>query len=118
MGNLDSERDFGYAGDYVEAMWRMLQQDDPGDFVVASGRTSSVRQILDICFRLIGIDDWARYVTSDDRFLRPSDVDHLFGDSARAREVLGWEQTVDFPDVLAAMVENDVEAEKSRAALA
>lgn len=118
LGNLDSERDFGYAGDYVEAMWRMLQQDDPGDYVVASGRTWSVRQILDICFGLIGIDDWARYVTSDDRFLRPSDVDHLFGDSTWAREVLGWEQTVDFPDVLAAMVESDVEAEKSRAALA
>jgi GDPmannose 4,6-dehydratase len=118
LGNLDSERDFGYAGDYVEAMWRMLQQDEPGDFVVASGRTWSVRQILDVCFGLIGIDDWDRYVTSDDRFLRPSDVDHLVGDSARAREALGWEQTVDFPDVLAAMVESDVEAEKSRAALA
>jgi GDPmannose 4,6-dehydratase len=118
LGNLDSERDFGYAGDYVEAMWRMLQQDDPGDFVVASGRTWSVRQILDICFGLIGIDDWSRYVTSDDRFLRPSDVDHLVGDPARAREDLGWQQAVEFPDVLAAMVESDVEAEKSRAALA
>ena len=118
LGNLDSERDFGYAGDYVEAMWRMLQQDDPGDFVIASGRTWSVRQILDICFGLIGIDDWTRYVTSDDRFLRPSDVDHLFGDSAQAQDALGWKQTVDFPDVLAAMVESDVEAEKSRAALA
>jgi GDPmannose 4,6-dehydratase len=117
LGNLDSERDFGYAGDYVEAMWRMLQQDDPGDFVVASGRTWSVRQILDICFGLIGIDDWSRYVTSDDRFLRPSDVDHLVGDPARAREDLGWQQAVELPDVLAAMVESDVEAEKSRAAL-
>ena len=88
LGNLDSERDFGYAGDYVEAMWRMLQREDPGDFIVASGQTWSVRQILDICFGLIGIDDWSGYVTTDDRFLRPSDVDHLVGDATLAREVL------------------------------
>ena len=118
LGNLDSERDFGYAGDYVEAMWRMLQREDPGDFIVASGQTWSVRQILDICFGLIGIDDWSGYVTTDDRFLRPSDVDHLVGDATLAREVLGWEQTVGFADVLGAMVESDVEAEKSRATLA
>jgi GDPmannose 4,6-dehydratase len=117
LGNLDAERDFGYAGDYVDAMWRMLQQSDPGDFVVATGRTWSVRQILSICFEAIGIEDWSPYVTTDDRFLRPADVDHLVGDSSRARRALQWVPTMEFPDVLAAMVESDIEIEKARSAL-
>ena len=112
LGNLDTSRDFGYAGDYVEAMWRMLQQDEPGDYVVATGRTWSIRQVLDMAFAAVGIDDWTPYVATDDRFLRPAEVDQLVGDSTQAREVLGWEPKVDFPDILAAMVENDVEAER------
>lgn len=118
LGNLESERDFGYAGDYVEAMWKMLQQDESGDYVVATGRTWSVRQVLDISFKVIGIDDWAPYVTIDDRFLRPAEVDHLVGDSSRARQALSWEPTVEFPEVLAEMVRSDVELEKARAAIA
>ena len=118
LGNLDSERDFGYAADYVDAMWRMLQQDQPGDYVVATGRTWSVRQILDISFGAIGIDDWVPFVTTDDRFLRPAEVDHLMGDSSRAREHLKWAPTMEFSDVLVAMVESDLDIEKTRAAIA
>jgi GDPmannose 4,6-dehydratase len=118
LGNLDTARDFGYAGDYVEAMWRMLQQNEPGDYVVASGRTWSIRQILDIAFQAVGIDDWAPYVATDERFLRPAEVDHLIGDATRARDVLGWEPKTEFPDVLAEMVRSDLESEQARARLA
>jgi GDPmannose 4,6-dehydratase len=118
LGNLDSERDFGYAGDYIDAMWKMLQQDEAGDCVVATGQTWSVRQVLDIAFRVIGIDDWAPYVTTDDRFLRPAEVDHLVGDSSLARQALGWEPTVEFLEVLAEMVRSDIELERARAAIA
>jgi GDPmannose 4,6-dehydratase len=115
LGNLDTSRDFGYAGDYVEAMWRMLQQDDPSDFVVATGRRWSIRQVLDLAFQAIGIDDWSPYVVSDDRFLRPAEVDQLVGDSSRAREVLGWEPKVTFPEILEEMVRNDIESEQAKA---
>jgi GDPmannose 4,6-dehydratase len=115
LGNLDTSRDFGYAGDYVEAMWRMLQQDDPSDFVVATGTRWSIRQVLDLAFLAIGIDDWSRYVVSDDRFLRPAEVDQLVGDASRAKEVLGWEPKVAFPDVLQEMVRTDLELEQAKA---
>jgi GDPmannose 4,6-dehydratase len=118
LGNIDTSRDFGYAGDYVEAMWRMLQQKEPGDYVVATGRTWSIRKVLDIAFKVVGIEDWAPYVNSDDRFLRPAEVDQLVGDSSRAKDVLGWEPKVEFPDVLAEMVRSDVELEQTRAGLA
>lgn len=118
LGNIDTSRDFGYAGDYVDAMWRMLQQGAPGDYVVATGRTWSVRQILDLAFRLVGIDDWSPYVTIDDRFRRPAEVDQLVGDAAKAREMLGWEPKVEFPQVLEEMVRNDVELERAKAGLA
>jgi GDPmannose 4,6-dehydratase len=118
LGNIDTSRDFGYAGDYVDAMWRMLQQATPGDYVVATGRTWSVRQVLDLAFRLVGIDDWSPYVAIDDRFRRPAEVDQLVGDASKAREVLGWEPKVEFPQVLEEMVRSDVEMEKSKAGLA
>ncbi len=97
LGNLDTSRDFGYAGDYVEAMWQMLQQDAPGDYVVATGCTWSIRQVLDIAFQAIGIDDWSPHVSTDDRFLRPAEVDQLVGDASKARDVLGWEPKVTSP---------------------
>jgi GDPmannose 4,6-dehydratase len=117
LGNIATSRDFGYAGDYVEAMWRMLQQDAPGDYVVATGKTWTVRQVLDIAFATIGIDDWTPYVATDERFRRPAEVDHLVGDASKAREVLGWEPKVEFPQVLEEMVRNDIELEKAKAGL-
>jgi GDPmannose 4,6-dehydratase len=118
LGNLDSARDFGYAGDYVDAMWRMLQRNEPGDYVIATGRTWSVRQVLDIAFETIGVGDWTSYVKTDDRFLRPAEVDHLVGDASRARDELAWEPKTEFPDLLVQMVQKDIERERARARLA
>jgi GDPmannose 4,6-dehydratase len=115
LGNLDTSRGFGYAGDYVEAMWRMLQQDQPGDYVVATGRTWTIREVLDIAFAAIGIDDWEPYVATDDRFRRPAEVDQLVGDATLARKVLGWEPKAEFPDVLREMVHHDLDLEQERA---
>lgn len=118
LGNLDTSRDFGYAGDYVDAMWRMLQQDEPGDYVVATGRTWSIRQVLALAFQAIGVDDWSSYVATDDRFLRPAEVDHLVGDASKAKSVLGWEPKVEFPAVLQEMVRSDIDAERAKVGLA
>jgi GDPmannose 4,6-dehydratase len=118
LGNLDSARDFGFAGDYVDAMWRMLQQDQPGDYVVATGRTWSIGQVLDIAFRTVGVDDWRPYIKTDERFFRPAEVDQLIGDASRARDVLGWEPKTEFPDLLARMVRSDLERETVKAGLA
>jgi GDPmannose 4,6-dehydratase len=107
MGNLDAERDWGFAGDYVRAMWLMLQQDDPETFVVASGETHSVRRLLEVAFGLLDVD-YREYVRVDERFLRPADVDQLVGDSAKARAKLGWEPTVTFEELVEMMVEADV----------
>jgi GDPmannose 4,6-dehydratase len=117
LGNLDTSRDFGYAGDYVEAMWLMLQQGSPDDYVVATGQTWSIREILDIAFRAIGVEDWSAYVTTDDRFRRPAEVDQLVGDASKARSALGWEPKVEFPQVLEEMVRNDIQLEKLKAGL-
>jgi GDPmannose 4,6-dehydratase len=117
LGNLDSARDFGYAGDYVEAMWQMLQQDDPADYVVATGRVWTIREVLTIAFKAIGIDDWTSYVESDPRFLRPADVDQLTGESKKAGEVLGWAPKTDFADLLQEMVRHDLALESARAGL-
>ena len=117
LGNLDSSRDFGYAGDYVEAMWQMLQQDEPADYVVATGRVWSIREILTLAFNSIGIDDWTSYIESDARFLRPADVDQLTGDSARARELLGWAPKTQFPELIEEMVRHDIELELAKAGL-
>ena len=108
MGNLDAERDWGYAGDYVEAMWLMLQQPVGDDFVIATGETHSIRELLDVAFRRVGIDDWTRYVRQDERFLRPAEVDRLIGDASKAREVLGWRPRVGFEELVHLMVDADL----------
>src|SRR3954468_15610360 len=110
LGNLDAERDWGFAGEYVEAMWLMLQQPQADDYVVATGETHSIRDFLDAAFAHVGIDDWAPYVRQDARFMRPAEVDHLIGDASKAREVLGWKPRVSFPELVAMMVDADLEA--------
>lgn len=113
LGNLDARRDWGFAGDYVDAMWRMLQQPEPGDYVVATGRTHSIRDFLDVAFGCVDIADWGRYVRQDPAFMRPAEVDELVGDAGRAREVLGWTPTVSFEELVSMMVLADIEAVKA-----
>jgi len=108
MGNLDARRDWGFAGDYVEAMWRMLQQPTGGDFVVATGETYSIRDLLEAAFAHVGIEDWEPYVEQDKRFFRPAEVDLLIGDGTRAREILGWKPSIDFHGLVRMMVEADL----------
>jgi len=108
LGNLDAKRDWGFAGDYVDAMWRMLQADKPGDYVVATGKAYSVRDFLEAAFSLAGLD-WRKHVAFDPRYLRPTEVDHLLGDPARAKAELGWEPKVDFDGLVDMMVAHDVE---------
>ncbi len=108
LGNLDSRRDWGFAGDYVKAMWLMLQQDEPDDYVVATGETHAVREFLDLAFNHAGIKDWEKYVKLDPRYFRPAEVDLLVGDPTKAREKLGWEPSVSFADLVAMMVESDM----------
>ena len=114
LGNLDSKRDWGYAGDYVRAMWLMLQHDTPEDFVIATGETHTIREFLDLAFGEVGIDDWSPYVRQDPKFLRPAEVDLLIGDASKARERLGWVPEVSFPDLVKMMVAHDLEAEYLR----
>lgn len=114
MGDLEPQRDWGYAGDYVRAMWLMLQQDQPDDYVVATGETHSIRELLDRAFAEIGVDDWAPYVRQDPKFFRPAEVDLLIGDSSKAREKLGWKPEVDFPALVKMMVAHDLEVEAAR----
>jgi len=108
LGNLDAERDWGFAGDFVDAMWRMLQQDEPDDYVIATGRTHSIRQLLSVAFSVVGIDDWEQYIVLDEKFLRPAEVDHLVGDASKARRQLGWMPTVTFEELIQMMVESDI----------
>jgi GDPmannose 4,6-dehydratase len=108
LGNLDSKRDWGFAGDYVRAMWMMLQQDEADDFVVATGVTHSVRELCALAFDHVGLD-YNDYVTTDERFLRPAEVDLLIGDAQRARDILGWKTEVDFPHLVQMMVDADLE---------
>ncbi|MFQ5538345.1 MAG: GDP-mannose 4,6-dehydratase [Gemmatimonadota bacterium] len=108
LGNLDARRDWGYAGDYVEAMWRMLQQEDPGDYVVATGESHSVREFAEAAFSYAGLD-WEAHVAFDARYLRPAEVDHLEGDATRAREALGWEPRTGFQELVEMMVDHDLE---------
>jgi GDPmannose 4,6-dehydratase len=108
MGNLDARRDWGFAGDYVEAMWRMVQQPVANDYVVATGETYSIRDLLAAAFAHVGIEDWEGYVEQDPRFFRPAEVDLLIGDPTRARDVLGWKPSVDFHGLVQMMVEADV----------
>ncbi len=113
MGNLDAKRDWGFAGDFVDAMWRMLQQDVADDYVVATGQTHSIRDLLDIAFTAVDIEDWTPYVTQDPRFMRPAEVDMLMGDSSKARTVLGWEPKVGFTELVQMMVENDLAEQRA-----
>ena len=110
MGNLDARRDWGFAGDYVEGMWRMLQQPEGDDFVLATGETHSIRELLDIAFARVGLADWERYVRQDPRFMRPAEVDLLIGDASKARTTLGWEPKVTFRGLVEMMVDADVAA--------
>jgi GDPmannose 4,6-dehydratase len=107
LGNLDARRDWGYAGDYVDAMWRMLQQPWPDDYVVATGESHSVREFVQTAFGHVNLE-WERYVTLDEKYLRPSEVDHLQGDPSKARQKLGWSPTVTFEELVKMMVDADV----------
>jgi GDPmannose 4,6-dehydratase len=108
LGNLDAERDWGYAKDYVEAMWLMLQQDEPEDYVVATGQANSVRRLVEIAFEHVGLDP-GEHVRVDPRFLRPAEVEHLIGDAGKARERLGWEPQTSFEEMVRLMVDSDLE---------
>ncbi len=114
IGNLKASRDWGFAGDYVWAMWRMLQQEEPGDYVVATGVSHTIEELLEKAFSFLGLD-WRDHLVQDPRFLRPSEVDSLRGDASKARKVLGWEPKVTFDELVRMMVRSDL-AEQSRAA--
>ena len=114
LGNLDARRDWGYAPDYVRAMWLMLQQDAPDDYVIATGETHSVQEFCEEAFRFVDLD-WREYVVQDERFMRPAEVDMLVGDPTKAGETLGWEPSVTFGDLVRLMVEADIEALKRNA---
>ncbi len=116
LGNLDAKRDWGYADDYVEAMWLMLQQDEPDDFVVATGETHSVREFLELAFRQVGLP-WRQFVEIDPRYLRPSEVDLLLGDASKAREELGWQPRTGFKELVRLMVEADWELARREAVM-
>ena len=107
LGNLDAERDWGFAGDYVRAMWLMLQQNEPDDYVVSTGRTHSVREFVSVAFDAVNLD-WEKYVEIDPRFFRPAEVNQLIGDSSKAKENLGWEPEVSFEELVQMMVEYDM----------
>jgi GDPmannose 4,6-dehydratase len=108
LGNLDAKRDWGYAPDYVEAIWLMMQQDQPDDYVVATGETKSIREFLDIAFNHVGIHSWEQHVKTDPKFVRPAEVDVLRGDYSKAKNKLGWEPKTSFEDLVKKMVDNDV----------
>jgi GDPmannose 4,6-dehydratase len=114
MGSIDPKRDWGFAGDYVDAMWRMLQQPEPDDYVVATGETHSVQEFIELAFAAAGVEDWRRYVRTDPRFLRPAEVDLLVGDAKKARTVLGWEPKVGFEELVRMMVEHDLAWEQAK----
>jgi GDPmannose 4,6-dehydratase len=114
LGNLDSQRDWGFAGDYVRGMWLMLQQDKPGDYVLATGSTHPISELLDLAFAEVGIDDWKPYVKQDPRYMRPAEVDLLLGDPSKAKKVLGWEPQVQLPELVKMMVKNDLEIEAKK----
>jgi len=108
LGNLDSERDWGYSPDYVKSMWLMLQQDEPDDFVIATGIKHSIRDFLDIAFDSVNLPNWEKYVKQDERYMRPAEVEVLCGDSSKAREKLGWEPETSFEQMVQNMVLNDI----------
>lgn len=113
LGNLDAKRDWGFAGDYVEAMWRMLQQDKPDDYVIATGENHSVKEFVQEAFKVVGIDNWEKYVNYDNPLhLRPAEVDYLIGDYSKAKEKLGWTPKTSFKQLVEMMVKADLEREK------
>ncbi|MEK7573104.1 MAG: GDP-mannose 4,6-dehydratase [Patescibacteria group bacterium] len=113
LGSLEPKRDWGYAADYVEAMWLMLQQKEPDDYVIATGENHSVREFVELAFKCVGISDWKKYVKSDvDVHLRPAEVDYLIGDASKARKVLGWKPKTNFKQLVGIMVNADIEREK------
>jgi len=114
LGNLDARRDWGFAGDYVKAMWLMLQQDEPDDYVVATGETHSVQELVEIAFRHVGLD-WRDHVVVDEKYVRPAEVDLLIGDASKAREKLGWRQEVSFEELVRMMVDSDLALLQKRA---
>ncbi len=114
LGNLDARRDWGFAGDYVDAMWRMLQQDRPSDYVIGTGETHSVKELVEVAFSHAGLD-WRDYVEVDPKLVRPAEVDLLLADASRAREELGWTPTVGFADLVRMMVDADLERQRGRA---
>jgi len=111
LGNLDAKRDWGYAGDYVDAMWRMLQQPAPEDFVIGTGTAHSVRELCQVAFAHAGLD-WQKFVTVDPALVRPAEVEHLLADPAKARRVLGWQPAVSFEQLVKKMVDADLERVK------
>ena len=111
LGNLDSKRDWGYAPDYVEAMWMMLQQDKPQDFVISTGKTWSVKQFVKMAFKSVGLN-WENHVKKDDRFMRPAEVDLLVGDPTKAKKILGWQPKTSFKQMVELMVQADIKKEK------
>ena len=108
LGNLDAVRDWGHAREYVEAMWSMLQKDTPGDYVIATGKSHSVRELCDAAFRAADINDWEQYVEIDPQFFRPSEVHALRGDASKAAKELGWVPEITFVELIAEMVEADL----------
>ncbi len=108
LGNMDAKRDWGFAGDYVKAMWLMLQQDKPEDYVIATGETHSVREFVDAAFSHVGITDWEKYVKVDAKHMRPAEVELLVGDASKARDMLGWKPDVSFKELVAMMVDSDL----------
>ena len=116
LGDLEPRRDWGYAGDYVKAMWLMLQQEEPEDFVVSTGETYQVKEFVRLAFEAAGVENWERYVRQDPKFLRPAEVDLLVGDSTKAHTKLGWKREVSFPELVQRMVDNDLAIESAAAA--
>ena len=108
LGNLDAKRDWGYAPDYVEAMWLMMQQETPDDYVIATGETYSIRDFLDVAFKHIGITDWSKYVKQDPKYMRPAEVDVLRGDFTKSKSKLKWIPKTSFVDLVKIMVNNDL----------
>jgi GDPmannose 4,6-dehydratase len=113
LGSLEPKRDWGYSGDYVEAMWLMLQQEQPDDYVIATGENHSVREFVEEAFKVVGIEDWQKYVVANEpKYMRPAEVDYLIGDASKARKVLGWKPKTSFKELVKIMVEADLEREK------
>jgi GDPmannose 4,6-dehydratase len=117
LGNLDSKRDWGYAGDYVKAMWMMLQQAEPDDYVIATGETHSIEELVQRAFAEVGIGNWRDHVRQDPKFFRPAEVDLLIGDASKAKEQLGWEPEVSFAELITMMVRNDLKIEAKKAGI-